>query len=131
MQETYLRFSVAERHPVSQEPLGLFSAVWKLEKAGRLAAHEAAWWAELVGWFGEHLPQPAQARRSRRPGAPNRAVFWFRATATEHVSRMREVATLLEEHGVPVEVQQTTRPGYVVYEDEFQVAAEPYREATG
>jgi hypothetical protein len=105
--ETFLRFRVADLHPVSQEPRGLFSSVWELEAEGRLEAHELAWWAELVAWFGVHLPQPKEARRSRRPGAPNRAVFWFRASATEHVSRMREVAPSSARHGSRVEVRGT------------------------
>lgn len=31
-------------------------------------------------------------------------------------------------HGIEVEVLHTERPGYVVYEDEYQVAAEPFTE---
>jgi hypothetical protein len=35
---------------------------------------------------------------------------------------------ILEEHGIPAEVIETERPGYVVYEDEFQLIAEPFAE---
>jgi hypothetical protein len=35
---------------------------------------------------------------------------------------------ILENHGIVVDVIRTNRPGYVVYEDEFQVAAQiPYQ----
>lgn len=126
MAELYLRFSISQRHSVSGQPLGLFNAAWRLKESGALSDHEVVWWWELAKWFGEHLAEPKAARRSRRPHAPDRAIFWFRASAHEHIRRMREVATLLEEHGVPVDVHQTEQPGYIVYEDEFQVAAEPF-----
>ena len=34
--------------------------------------------------------------------------------------------SILETQGVVVEVIETQRPGYVVYEDEFQIVAEPF-----
>jgi hypothetical protein len=123
----YLRFVVAERHAVSHERTGLFSAAWDLDDRGALTAWQSAWWRETAAWFGRTLPQPERAARSRRPNAPNRAVFWFKASAREHIARMREVATLLEQHDIRSDVLQTERPGYVVYEDEYQVAAEPFR----
>jgi len=41
---------------------------------------------------------------------------------------MRTVASILDAHGIEVEVLHTVRPGYVVYEDQYQVAAEPFSE---
>jgi hypothetical protein len=123
----YLRFVVSARHSISDEPKGVFSAGWQLDDGGALTPWESAWWRDTMRWFGRTLPQPESATRSSRPNAPNRAIFWFKASAREHIARMYEIMTLLTEHGVAVEVLQTERPGYVVYEDEFQVAAEPFR----
>jgi len=33
---------------------------------------------------------------------------------------------LLDNHGVRVEMIKTTRPGYVIYEDNFQIVAVPF-----
>ena len=123
----YLRFQVFERDPDSQEPMGLFQAAWHLCDAGALAPWEEARWREIARWFGAHLPRPDRAARSGRPTAPDRAIFWFKASAVEHVSRMHEVVALLEHHGVHSEVLRAERPGFIVYEDAFQVAAEPFR----
>jgi len=41
---------------------------------------------------------------------------------------MRELASILEGHGISVELLQTERPGYIVYEDNYQVTAEPFIE---
>jgi hypothetical protein len=56
-----------------------------------------------------------------------RAVFWFRAERREMIQQLWELAILLQESGVVVELIHTTRPGWVRYEDEFQVAAIPTR----
>ena len=41
---------------------------------------------------------------------------------------MRELASILEGHRVAVDILKTERPGYIVYEDEYQVTAEPFEE---
>ena len=40
---------------------------------------------------------------------------------------MRELAAILEENGYIVSQVTSKRPGYVVFEDEHQVVAEPFR----
>lgn len=51
---------------------------------------------------------------------------WFKATATEHIAKMREMSCILEQNGFYVRVIKAQRPGYIVYEDEYQVVAEPF-----
>ena len=41
---------------------------------------------------------------------------------------MRVLVQILVAHGIVVEVLRTERPGYIVYEDAYQVAAEPFKE---
>jgi len=36
------------------------------------------------------------------------------------------MVAILENHDVKVEMLKTQRPGYLVYQDEFQVVAEPF-----
>jgi hypothetical protein len=43
---------------------------------------------------------------------------------------MRELVALLVHKDVPVEELRTERPGYIVYEDEHQIAAEPFMQET-
>jgi hypothetical protein len=38
------------------------------------------------------------------------------------------MAALLERCGIPTEMLRTWRPGYVVYEDAYQVVAVPFRD---
>ena len=55
-----------------------------------------------------------------------RGVSWFKHTAAEHLTRMHRIATLLEQYGHSVAMVSESRVGYVVYEDAFQVVAEPF-----
>ena len=41
---------------------------------------------------------------------------------------MYTLVAILNTHGVHTEMLRTEKPGYVVYEDPFQVAAEPFGE---
>ena len=57
-----------------------------------------------------------------------RAIFWFKPTATEAIRMLWGLAQLLRGHGYHVEMLTTDRPGYIVYEDDLQVAAIPFRD---
>lgn len=123
----YVRFVVSELDPDSGERLGIFQVMYRLARRGELSLDEQARWDELRTWFNSHLERPESLSRSSRAHARAVAVSWFRDSAAEHLARAREIVALLDAHGVVVEMLWTSRPGYVVYEDEFQVVAEPFR----
>ena len=86
---------------------------------------------EALAWFGEHLPTPARFNRTRSKGYYRRAtrgIAWFRDTASvsEHIAQMHRIMAILEAYGHPVMIIRESRVGYLVYEDEFQVIAEPF-----
>jgi hypothetical protein len=124
----YIRFVIHENDPDSNRRQGLFHAVNNLMERQELAVHEVELWNEVYNWFRSNLDKPRNFARSTKPHAKKVALSWFKASAAEHISRMRVLAHILDAHGVPVEVLQTSRPGYVVYEDDYQVAAEPFQE---
>lgn len=123
----FVRFVIDPVDPDSGEPLGVFQAMYGLSDRGALDAWEAARWKALDAWFTRHLPRPGRMARSPRPGARSQAVSWFRGSAREHIARMHEIVALLAEHGIHARMIRTDRPGYVVYEDAWQVATEPFR----
>jgi hypothetical protein len=126
----YVRFVIRERDPDSDQQTGLFSALYALERDEQLEPYQLDWFRALERWFNDHLPRPARLNWSTRPNAPRRAITWLKLSATEHVVRMRELAALLEHHDVCVDELRTDKPGYVVYEDAFQVAAIPFSHET-
>lgn len=122
----FIRFVVGDIHEDSQREMGVFQAAYRLKRERQLPDHEQARLKALLRWFSEHLDKPLRFNRSRRPGRRNKAISWFKPTALDHIRKMREIVGILEAHGIQVRTIKIARPGYVVYEDEHQVAAEPF-----
>ena len=123
----YVRFVVEEIDPYSGVERGIVQAMFRLWRSGALSEYEEAWWAEIRAWLNVDLDEPDRLSRSRRPGASECAISWFKASASDHIARARELASLLAQHNIASRMLTTERPGYIVYEDEYQVAAEPFR----
>jgi len=128
----YLRFVVADIDEDSERALGVFHAVWTLRDAGKLYAHEEDQHDSVRWWFHDNLEKPTRFTASKPPfyRKKNKAISWFKDSATEHLAQVRELVAILETHGVPVRMLKARRVGYVVYEDEYQVVAEPFSDMT-
>jgi len=124
----YLRFVVADIDEDSERALGVFHAVRYLRDAGKLYAYEEDQHDMVRWWFNENLEKPTRFTASKPPfyRKQNKAISWFKHTASEHLARVRELAAILDDHGVPVRTLKAKRVGYVVYEDEYQIVAEPF-----
>lgn len=124
----FIRFVIHKLDEDSGKRQGLFQALANLESRGRLRPHEQEHFDEVYEWFRHNLKKPQSFSRSSKPHAKKVALSWFKDSATEHIARMRGLVQILKAHRIEVDVLTTDRPGYVVYEDAFQVAAEPFRE---
>jgi hypothetical protein len=124
----YLRFVVGDIDEDSGRELGVFHAIWNLRAKEKLATHEEERHDSIRQWFNEHLDVPTRFTASKPPfyGKKNKAISWFKHTAHEHLARIRELVVILEHHGISVRMLKANRVGYVVYEDEFQIVAEPF-----
>jgi hypothetical protein len=119
----FIRFTVPSDawRPERRTAAGLFHATARLAEGGRLDEGARLWFEQELEWFRHFLPVPRQLRDWR-------AVCWFRSDAGEAISRMWRIVALVEGEGVPVRVYRTRRPGVVVYADDLQVAAVPWRD---
>lgn len=107
---------------------GLFlAAAWVRDNADPAEA-DLARLQELREWFNLHLNKPRRFNRSRRPHRKKKAISWFKDSAHEHIAMAREMARIVSAAGLPIREVRTKRPGYVVYEDDFQLVAEPFAE---
>jgi hypothetical protein len=120
----YVRFVVAERSAQTGHRLGLFNGIDGVR--ARFTPEQEEVYTSLYDWFGKNLDAPTSFTRSKYPRAPEVALSWFKDEATAHIARMREIEAILKSHGVVTQMLRTERPGYIVYEDEFQIAAEPF-----
>ncbi len=125
----FIRFVIGESHPDSGVQEGLFHLAYQLRDSGDVAQHEREELAELMKWFDENLPVPGRFNRSSSKGYDRRAtrgIAWYRDSADECVQRMYRVKGIFENNGCFVRTIHQERVGYVVYEDEYQVVAEPF-----
>lgn len=53
-------------------------------------------------------------------------ICWFKPCAIEHLQKMYEMIDILEEYHVYVWPVRCSKPGYIVYEDDEQVAVVPF-----
>ena len=84
-----------------------------------------------IEWFRKNLKKPTKFNSSTSKGAYKRqgkGVSWFKDTAVEHISRVREIISIIEDCGYAVSERSTTKPGYIIFEDYFQIVAEPFRD---
>ncbi len=124
----YIRFVVHRKDEDSGRRMGLFQAFFDLRDAGLVSQYEEDQLLQIRDWFDANLEKPGTFSRSNKFHAKSVAISWFKDTATEHIARMYELKTIVETHGIVVDVIRTDRPGYIVYEDIYQVTAEPYAE---
>jgi hypothetical protein len=123
----FVRFVIARHHRDTGVQTGIFEATKRLPGIGQIPDWDEVRLAELMKWFRANLPFPERVARSRRPNGHHAAISWFKQSATDHIQMARELAAILDAHDIRTEMLTTDRPGYVVYEDEYQVLAEPFR----
>jgi hypothetical protein len=125
----YIRFVVAERDLTSGFRKGVFHAAYDLADSGRLLPHEDERFQRVRLWLNTNLPQPTRFARKRHAShTQKRGLSWFKDTARDHLHHMRELVAILEAHGMRTEMILAERPGYIVYEDDAQVVAEPFED---
>jgi hypothetical protein len=100
---------------------GIFVAACRLRDQGDIPSYQRVELRSDLQWFNEHLPLPPPLS-----GRGNeRAISWFKSQSKECISRVWSVVHILEESGIAITKITTEDPGYIIYQDEFQVVAWP------
>ena len=125
----FLRFVGTGRHAHSGVEVGLFQIAYSIRDSHATSQGVERAIRQQLDWFSKHLPAPKRFNRSRSKGYYRRTtkgISWFKDTATECLARMFILKRIAEEHGYLVSVISEDRIGFIVYEDEVQVVAEPF-----
>jgi hypothetical protein len=122
--EFFIRFQTPLRCEYTARRAGVFLASTKFARMANLPDFQRASLEQSIDWFNDHLTVPDLGRHGWR------ALFWFRGSARTAVARMWQVVNLLRDAGLRVQMQRTNDPGRIVYADDLQVAAAPYRLAS-
>ncbi len=122
----YVRFVIGRKDEDSNVEQGIFQAAAQALEWQNITGSDADELNELRAWFSDNLEKPTSFGRDKlRLG-----ICWFKTGATEHISRIWEMVRILERNGIYVKKIRTDKPGYVIYEDEWQLVAEPFRKGT-
>jgi hypothetical protein len=122
----YVRFVVGHKDEESHVEQGIFHAVAQALEWRKITGADANELNDLQAWFSENLQKPTSfGRDTLRLG-----ICWFKTSSTGHISRIWEMVGILERNGIYINKIRTDRPGYVIYEDEWQLVAEPFRKGT-
>ena len=120
------RFVVGSIDEDSHVEQGIFQATAQAVEWQTITGPDVDELNTLRAWFNDNLERPTSfGRDTLRLG-----ICWFKTGAIEHISRIRAMANILERNGIYVKKIRTDRPGYVIYEDEWQLVAEPFRKGT-
>jgi hypothetical protein len=121
-----IRFVVGRKDEDSHVEQGVFQAAARAIEWGSITGADADELNSLRTWFSENLEKPTSFGR----GKHSLGICWFKVEASEHIARIWQMVRVLERHGIYVKKIKTDKPGYLVYEDDWQVVAEPFRKGT-
>jgi hypothetical protein len=125
----FIRFVLARRNPDSGVEDGTFGLAYELRDSPQVEAEDRAALIENLAWFEKNLETPERFNRTKSKGfyrRKTRGIAWFKDTASEHLARMHQIKGILERYGHSVVMLSEMRVGYVVYDDAYQVVAEPF-----
>ena len=121
----FIRFVSGEIHECSHVSTGLFQTVFELMDDPLLPRGDYIRLWELMDWFNRYLKGPSEYRL-RSPWRIERAISWFKPTAHVYLARAWEMAAILERNDFFVRMIKAQKTGYILYEDEAQVFAQPF-----
>jgi hypothetical protein len=82
-----------------------FVWAYELRDAPHVDAADRSVLAENLKWFEKNLETPSRVNRTKSKGfyrRKTRGIAWFKDAATEHLARMHQIKTVLEQYGHPV-----------------------------
>ncbi len=121
--KAFVRLQATYRGALGVE-VGVFVAVDHLRRADRLTEEEEELYFEIDDWFEAELANPPFYEDGNTIGA----VTWFkRAASAEMLMRLTPLCDILDRYSVPWVTAETSDPGTVIYEDEFQVGVIPHQ----
>ena len=132
MPTAFVRFVVPSwTHRESQAPIGVIGAAYELLRQDTVSHELRAELGAWIEWFEQNMPVPDRFNRTKSKGwyrRETRGISWLRTSAAEHLAAMEKLAACITRCGHETAEIRSERVGYLVYEDELQVIAEPFRD---
>jgi len=120
-----LRFVTEDRHEPFGHRSGIVQKAYNVRDDAETAEHLQKALSTELEWLKLNMCTPSKFTRSAGHRKDEVAISWVKSEAREHVDCLRRIENLLKSTRVPTHCLRTSRPGFVVYEDDVQVVAEP------
>jgi len=121
----FIRFHSGDIDEQSHIATGLFCAATELHENARIPDYEFEALTGLLKWFDENMASPFDYLQCE--SRYDRAVCWFKSDAHEHLAQAWQLVAILERNDILIWTIKSPRIGFVHYEDEVQVLAQPDR----
>ena len=122
----FIRFATDRLDEDTHKPLGVFAVAYQLLDGDSLEDFQRTEIRETLDWFKTYLPIPDRFVHSRKPNREGKGICRFKSSATECITHIRYLAHLVSDQNIGVGEMMTEKPGYAIYEDDFQIVAEPF-----
>lgn len=119
----FVRFVVGSDGEDHRQLNGIVTEARLLRDNARLGIEESKRLERIYDWFNDHVPVPPFSARCWSRDV----VCWFKGDASEPISRMWDIVSILRDHDVPTRMLCSSGPGKVMYEDRFQVVVVEWR----
>ncbi|MFT4981915.1 MAG: hypothetical protein ACI9UR_001773 [Bacteroidia bacterium] len=114
---------------LQQDKLGFFYAADYVRDNCSLSTSDRASLETSIKWFNQNLPIPEYYQSEKNRQDAKSATSWFKDSATQFINRMNQISIILEKHNVDIKrINSKKLLGQKIYEDNFQVTVNPYRE---
>src|SRR4051812_578325 len=114
----YLRFVHGTESQDGRWLTGIITASGELLDDGLLDPYQVDIVDATYKWLNEHLPCPPFSRNLESGIWSANAVAWFLPEARKFIERMWDLVAVLEDHGRPVRILRSAKPGKIVYRDD-------------
>jgi hypothetical protein len=127
----YVRFQGTTRSERGHFP-GVFALVNGLAREGRLTEEQERFRRTNNDWYDANYVNPSDIDPTvYDPHLNPGAVAWFKMSSADLIKRVDGYLEVLAAHGVGCERAESSEPGTIIYEDQYQVVVVPDRKALG
>jgi hypothetical protein len=123
----YLRFTTKFINQYKETDTGIFNALGYIRDHSLTQDEDSYKLKVLTGWFNAYLEKPTKLSNASNKSPAAISLSWFKDSAKEHIQRIYELIEILEKYDLVVERFISKNPGYIVYEDDFQISAVPFK----
>ncbi|WP_448700927.1 hypothetical protein ACFGVR_02570 [Mucilaginibacter sp. AW1-3] len=123
----YIRFITQFINENNETEYGIFNAIDYAIDHSLTQDEDVIKLKEIRKWFSTYLKKPDRFSNAKNKNPASVSLSWFKHSAEIDIGKMYEVKDILAKYDLTIEVVTIKNPGYIVYEDEHQVSAIPFK----